>query len=157
MNQVAFLQSIFARRFSNETPSERCDLTLLADFVLTSMSPVLDRRNQSVKFHPTKNAVVVRGDVKIVFALVSAVILEAAGLSSARANLRVAFDIDDGDAVVTIVGSNCNHFPRSYIRLDQQLADQARQGGAEVELIWNENGSPTLILRFPNAEAGFAP
>jgi hypothetical protein len=156
MNQVAFLQSTFARRFLVEHPSERCDLPILTDIVVNAMLPILDRRNQTIDREPANRSVVVNGDPQLVFALLSAVVLEAAGLSSARANLRVAFDVDDGDAVVTIVGSNFNHFPRSFIRLDRQLVELARQGGAELELIWDEYEGPTLVLRFLNSQANVA-
>ncbi len=156
MNQVAFLQSTFARRFLSETPTERCDLPLLTDIVVTSMLPVLERRSQTVKLEPTGRPVVVHGDLRLVFALLSAVVLEAAGLSSARAGLRVAFDLDEGDAVVTIVGSNSNCLPRSLIRLDRELSELARQGGAELELIWDEHEGPTLVLRFLKARASVA-
>jgi hypothetical protein len=156
MNQVAFLQSTFARRFLVETPTERCDLPMLTEIVVTAMLPVLERRSQTVKLEASGRPAIVHGDVKLVFALLSAVVLEAAGLSSARANLRAAFDIDDGDAVVTIVGSNYNHFPRSFIRLDRELTELARQGGAELELIWDEYEGPTLVLRFLNSRASVA-
>lgn len=96
------------------------------------------------------------GDPKLVFALLSAVVLEAAGLSSTHANLRVAFDLDDGDAVVTIVGCNNNHFPRSFIRLDRELVELARQAGAELELLWDAYEGPTLVLRFLNSKASVA-
>lgn len=156
MNQVAFLQSTFARRFLSETPTERCDLPMLTDIVVTAMQPVLERRSQTVKLEPAGRNTVVHGDLRLVFALLSAVVLEAAGLSSARANLRVAFDEDDGDAVVTIVGCNSNHFPRSFIRLDRELSALARQGGAELELLWDEYEGPTLVLRFLNSRASVA-
>jgi hypothetical protein len=156
MNQVAFLQSTFARRFLVETPTERCDLPLLTDIVVTAMLPVLERRNQTVKLESVGRPAIVNGELKLVFALLSAVILEAAGLSSARANLRVAFDVDDGDAVVTIVGCNSNHLPRSLIRLDRELSELARQGGAELELLWDEHEGPTLVLRFLNSRASVA-
>jgi hypothetical protein len=156
MNQVAFLQSTFARRFLKETPTERCDLPMLTDIVATAMLPVLDRRGQMVQLEPAGRPVIVSGDLRLVFALLSAVVLEAAGLSSARATLRIAFDIDEGDAVVTIVGANCNHLPRSLMRLDRELSELAHQGGAELELIWDEHEGPTLVLRFPQARAGVA-
>lgn len=156
MNQVAFLQSTFARRFLKETPTERCDLPMLTDIVVTAMQPVLERRSQTVHLEPAGRPVIVAGDLRLVFALLSAVVLEAAGLSSARATLRVAFDLDDGDAVVTIVGSNSNHLPRSLMRLDRELSELARQGGAELELIWDELEGPTLVLRFPHARASVA-
>ncbi len=153
MNQVAFLQSTFARRFHTETPVERCDVPTLTGVVITAMLPVLDRRNQTITLDNAGRQAIVQGDPRLVFALLSAVVLEAAGLSSARANLRVAFDIDDGDMVVTIIGSNSNHLPRSLIRLDRELSELARKGGAELELIWDEHEGPTVVLRFLKAKA----
>ncbi len=156
MNQVAYLQSTFARRFLTEQPTERCDLPMLTDVVVTAMLPVLDRRSQVVLLEPASRPVIVKGDLRLVFALLSAVVLEAAGLSSARANLRIAYDLDDGDAVITIVGFNSNHLPSSLMRLDRELAELARQGGAELELLWDEHEGPTLVLRFPNSRASVA-
>lgn len=156
MNQVALTQSAFARRFRTEPAAERCDLPMLTDIVVTAMLPVLKCRNQTVKIQPLGRAAFVHGDLRLVFALLSAVVLKAAGLSSVRAALRVAFDLDDGDAIVTIVGSNSNHLPRSLIRLDPELSGLAREGGAELELIWDEYEGPTLVLRFLNARASVA-
>ena len=154
MNQIAFLQSTFARRFHAETPAERCDVPTLTGVVITAMLPVLERRSQTIVFETAGKQAVVHGDPRLVFALLSAIVLEAAGLSSARANLRVAFDADDGDTIVTIIGSNSNHLPRSLIRLDRELSDLARKGGAELELIWDEHEGPTVVLRFLNSKAG---
>ncbi len=156
MNQVAFVQSSFSRRSRVEALSEKCDLPMLADIVITAMVPVLERRDQHVVLEPAGRPVVVNGDLRLVFALLSAVILEGAGLSSARGQLRIAFDIDDGDAVVTLVGTNCHHLPKSLMRLDRQLAEMANQGGAELDLIWDEHEGPTLVLRFPQMRAGVA-
>lgn len=156
MNQVAFVQSSFARRSRVEAPTEKCDLPMLAGIVITAMAPVLERRDQHVVLEPAGRPVVVSGDLRLVFALLSAVILEGAGLSSARGQLRIAFDIDDDDAVVTLVGTNCNHLPKSFMRLDRQLAELASQGGAELDLIWDELEGPTLVLRFSQMRAGFA-
>lgn len=156
MNQVAFVQSSFARRPRVEPLTERCDLPMLAGIVITAMTPVLERRDQHVVLEPAGRPVVVSGDLRLVFSLLSAVILEGAGLSSARGRLRIAFDIDDGDAVVTLVGTNCHHLPKSFMRLDRQLADLASQGGAELDLIWDEHEGPTLVLRFPQMRAGVA-
>lgn len=157
MNQVAFLQSTFARRFPAEQPSELCDLPMLTRIVVDAMRPILQRRDQSVKLEPVRQAIVVSGDIRLVFSLLSAVVLEGAGLSSARTDLRVSFDIDDGDTVVTIVGANSNHLPRSMIALDRELANLAREGGAELELIWDQYEGPTLVLRFVDGEARVAP
>jgi hypothetical protein len=156
MNQVAFLQSTFARRFLVDRGTDRCDMPMLTDIVVTAMAPVLDRRSQSVTIEPPGRPVLVRGDLQLVFALLSAVVLEAAGLSSARASLRVAFDLDEGDVVITVVGANSHQLPRSLIRLDRELAGLARQGGAELDLIWDDQEGPTLVLRFPQACAAFA-
>lgn len=157
MNQVAFLQSTFARRFLADHGSDRCDLPMLTDIVITAMAPVLDRRSQSISIETPGRPVLVRGDLQLVFALLSAVVLEAAGLSSARARLRVAFDMDEGDAVITIVGCNSHHLPRSLMRPDRELSELARQGGAELELIWDEHEGPTLVLRFPRSRASVRP
>lgn len=153
MNQVAILQSPFARRSRVQTQPEKCDLPMLAGIVVTAMAPVLERRDQHVFVEPAGRPVGVVGDLRLVFALLSAVILEGAGLSSARGQLRIAFDVDDGDAVVTIVGTNNHHLPKSMMRLDHQLAELASQGGAELELIWDEQEGPTLVLRFPHMRA----
>jgi hypothetical protein len=156
MNQVAFLQSTFARRFVADHGAERCDLPMLTEIVVTAMAPVLERRSQSVSIQPACRPILVRGDLQLVFALLSAVVIEAAGLSSARASLRVAFDMHEGDAVIHIVGANSHQLPRSLMRLDRELATLARQGGAELELIWDDQEGPTLVLRFREACASLA-
>jgi hypothetical protein len=123
---------------------------MLADIVATSLKPVLQRRGQTVVIvdHADRH-LVVQGDLRLVFALLSAIMLEAAGLSSARARLRIALDFDEGDAIVTIIGSNSHHLPRAMMGLDRELADLAAQSGAELELMWDEHEGPTLVLRFP--------
>ncbi len=75
-------------------------------------------------------------------------LLEGAGLSSADARLRVAFDEDDGDAIVTVLGMNDSRIPSSMMRLDRELAELAGESGAELDLLWDEAEGPTLVLRF---------
>ena len=156
MNQVAFLQSTFARRFLSETPTERCDLPMLTDVVVSAMLPVLDRRGQTITLESSDRPVVVKGDFQLVFALLSAIVFEAAGLSNATAHLRVEFDIDENDVVVTIVGENKHGIAASLIGLDRELAELARQNSAEIELLWDEEEGPTLVLRFPDGRANVA-
>ena len=148
MNQIAFLQSAFSRRFSSDAVSERYDLTMLTDVVLTSIDPLLERRGQNLVFDAADNPIVVTGDPRMIFALLSAVVLEAAGLSSARADLRIVIDMDESDAVLTVIGANTNHLPGSLIGLDRELLQLAHLSGAELELIWGEHEGPTLVLRF---------
>jgi hypothetical protein len=62
--------------------------------------------------------------------------------------LRVAFDQDEDDAVVTVVGMNDNRIPASLMRLDRELAELARECGAELDLLWDDAEGPTLVLRF---------
>jgi hypothetical protein len=148
MNQIAMLQSAFARHAWKEHQAERCDLPMLADIVIQTMRPVLMRRRQTVIVEPSGREVVVTGELRLVFALLSAVLLEGTGLSSADAHLRVAFDVDEGDAVVTVVGVNDNRIPKSLMKLDTELAALARECGAELDLLWDESEGPTLVLRF---------
>lgn len=151
MNQITMLQSAFARQAWKEMHRERCDLPMLAGIVIQTMRPVLMRRRQSITIEPALREVVVTGELRLVFALLSAVLLEGAGLSSADAQLRVAFDEDDGDAIVTVVGMNDNRIPTSLMRLDPELAALARESGAELDLLWDEQEGPTLVLRFAGA------
>jgi hypothetical protein len=148
MNQVTMLQSAFTRHAWQEQSAERCDLPLLADIVINTMRPVLLRRRQIISIAPSGCEVVVTGELRVVFSLLSAVLLEGAGLSSADARLRIAFDIDDGDAVVTLVGTNQNRLPSSLMRIDGELAQLARESGTELDLLWDEAEGPTLVLRF---------
>ncbi len=148
MNQIALFRSAFARHAWKEPHAERCDLPMLAGIVVDTMRPVLGRRRQSIVIEPPGREVVVRGELRLVFALLSAVLLEGAGLSSANARLRVAFDEDDGDAIVTVLGMNDSRIPSSMMRLDRELAELAGESGAELDLLWDEAEGPTLVLRF---------
>jgi hypothetical protein len=153
MTHVTFLQSAFARHAWKQPHAERCDLPLLAGIVIDTMLPVLRRRRQQITVEQPDREVVVRGELRLVFALISAVLLEGAGLSSADAKLRVAFDEDDGDALITVVGMNENRIPASLMRLDRELADLAGEAGAELDLLWDEAEGPTLVLRFGRGSA----
>ncbi len=153
MNQVA-VHPAFVRRLNAGYMTERCDLPMLAGIAVAAMAPLLERRQQGVAIESAGRPVIVRGDLGLVFSLVSAVVAEAAGLSSARARLRLAFDFDDGDIVLTIVGANSNNLPADLMQIDGQLAGLAREGGAELDMIWDAQEGPTFVLRFPNAQAG---
>jgi hypothetical protein len=139
--------------FKTQKTRNICDLVMLADIAAGTMRPLLMRRQQRVVVEPIGGVVTVEGDIKLVFALISAVMLEAAGLSSARAKLRLAFDIDDDDVVITIVGANHNNLRSNLIALDQELARLAAEAGAELDLIWDEQEGPTLLLRFHEGRA----
>lgn len=126
-----------------------CDLQMLSRVVLGTMAPLLERRGQSVTIERPLQDVAVRGDLRVVSALLSAIFIEAAGLSSAGARLKVAFDLDEGDAVVTVVGWNTHRLALQDERVDPHLADLAGESGAEIDLIWEQEEGPTFVLRFP--------
>ncbi len=152
MNQIVRFRA-FSPKMSAFSKPTRCDLAMLSGVVLTAMRPLLDRRGQSVSIEQPSRTVAVRGDLGLVSSLLSAVIFEAAGLSSANAGLRIAFDVDEGDAVVTIVGSNHHRFTLGEAALDAEMADLVQQAGAELDLLWDEEEGPTLVLRFPAMQA----
>lgn len=126
-----------------------CDLPMLSRVVLGTMAPLLERRGQSAEIERPAQEITVRGDLRLVSALLSAIFIEAAGLSSAGARLKVAFDLDEEDAVVTVVGWNSHRLALQDERVDASLADLAAEAGAEIDLIWEQEEGPTLVLRFP--------
>ena len=149
MNQTVFPRISSPSLRMAKSPSERCNLPMLTEIILSSMTPILGRRKQDVVLHPTDKPVVIEGDLYLVFSLLSAVVLETAGLSSANAVMRVSFEADDEAAMVTIAGANYHQIAPGYMQLDQQLSDLAEEGGANLTMIWNEHEGPTLVLRFP--------
>ena len=155
MNQLLALQGS-PRRQIQRTTTSRCYLPTLADLAITAMGRVLERRGQQVIVQPTDSAVWVTGDERAIFALMSAVLVEAAGLSSARASLRLGFEVDDGDTVMTVIGTNIHQFPSNTMRVDPELVELAALVGAEIDLIWDQHEGPTLVLRFPDREANLA-
>ena len=126
-----------------------CDLVMLSRVVLGTMAPLLERRGQSAEIERPAQEMTVRGDLRLVSALLSAIFIEAAGLSSAGARLKVAFDLDEDDAVVTVVGWNSHRLALQDERVDASLADLAAEAGAEIDLIWEQEEGPTFVLRFP--------
>jgi hypothetical protein len=149
MNQALLTRAVTSPSQLGKSPSERCNLPMLTEIILSSMTPIFERRKQHVALKPSEKPVVVQGDLYLVFSLLSAVVLETAGLSSAHAVMRVSFDSDEDAAVVTIAGANYHQIAPGYIQLDQQLSDLAAEGGADLKMIWNEHEGPTLVLRFP--------
>lgn len=150
MNQVVRLpRSGFSRASLRDIVATSCDLPMLTGVVLSTMTPLLNRRGQTAVVERPAQPVIVRADVKLVASLLSVVLLETAGLSSAHATLRLAFDIDEGDAIVTAMGENIHHLALARTRIDPELADLAAEAGAELDLIWDENEGPTLVLRLP--------
>lgn len=149
MNQAVFPLNTSTATHLARSQRERCNLPVLTEIILSSMTPILDRRKQHVAVKPIETPVVVQGDLYLVFSLLSAVVMETAGLSSAHTVLRVSFENDEKNAVVTIAGANYHQIAPGYMKLDQQLADLAAEGGAEINMIWNEHEGPTLVLRFP--------
>lgn len=149
MNQTILSREINSPSHNGKSQSERCNLPMLTEIILSSMTPIFERRKQHIAVKPSEKPVVVQGDLYLVFSLLSAVVLETAGLSSAHAVMRVSFDTDDDAAVVTIAGANYHQIAPGYIQLDQQLSDLAAEGGADLKMIWNEHEGPTLVLRFP--------
>jgi hypothetical protein len=149
MNQTVFSHISSPPARVGRSLNERCNLPMLTEIILSSMTPILGRRKQDVVLQPTDKPVVIEGDLYLVFSLLSAVVLETAGLSSANAVMRVSFDADEEAAMVTIAGANYHQIAPGYIQLDQQLSDLAAEGGANLTMIWNEHEGPTLVLRFP--------
>ncbi len=151
MNQIVFPRTRSPHVRMAKSQNDRCNLPMLTEIILSSMTPILGRRKQDVVLQPSEKPVVIEGDLYLVFSLLSAVVLETAGLSSANAVMRVSFDTDDEAAMVTIAGANYHQIAPGYIQLDQQLSDLATEGGANLTMIWNEHEGPTLVLRFPKA------
>lgn len=149
MNHVVSFRPIAQARMTPLSKPARCDLQMLSGVVLSTMAPLFSRRGQTIDIEQPVQPVVVKGDLRLVSSLLSAIFFEAAGLSSAHARLRVAFDNDEGDAVVTVVGSNIHRFSLGPGALDRQMADLAEEAGAELDLLWDQEEGPTLVLRFP--------
>lgn len=149
MNQFVRTPRLGNARVAFNRASIVCDLPMLTAVVLSTMKPLLSRRGQHATIETPQRPVVVRGDIKLVASLLSVVLLEAAGLSSANATLRVAFDVDEGDGIVTVVGENIHRLSLAGGELDGELASLAAEAGAELELLWDPSEGPTLLLRLP--------
>jgi hypothetical protein len=125
------------------------DLARIVALVGSGLQPLFRRRQQTLLVAPATVPVMTRLDQRLAVALVSAIMVEAAGLSLARTTLRCDLDHDDGDAIVTLCGANDSHIPPDWMRLDPEISCIAAEAGAEVEMLWDADEGPTLVLRLP--------
>jgi hypothetical protein len=125
------------------------DLARIVALVGSGLQPLFHRRQQTLLVGPATAPVLTRLDQRLTVALVSAIMVEAAGLSFARSTLRCDLDNDDGDAVLTLCGANDSHIPPDWMRLDPEISCIAAEAGAEVEMLWDADEGPTLVLRLP--------
>jgi hypothetical protein len=129
------------------------DLQVLAVTATDALMRALTRRQQFMICELPPERIEVIGERAGLLSLIGALLREAAGLSSACAVIRIICAEDEGDSILTVLGSN-RHLPSgSRVDLDADLAAQARAMEAELKMIWTDDDGPTFVLRFPHRMA----
>jgi len=127
----------------------RVDVAALLDVAIAEAAPLLGVLAQRATLMPQDGRITTTADPVILESLLCLAVAEVSELSMPRAELRLAVDADEGDVIVSILGRYPTRIPWRSVSVTPELARLAEAARASLEVMWDPDEGPTLVLRLP--------